>query len=56
MLLGDGYIAQGGKDNKIRILTLESIKGTAPHQGGELQVVPTPSGAQLLTAPAVLKK
>ena len=55
VLLGDGYIAQGGKDNKIRILTLESIKGTAPHQGGELQVVPTPSGAQLLTAPAVLK-
>jgi len=55
VLLGDGYIAQGGKDGTIRLLTLDVMKGTAPHRGGELQVVSTPSGAQLLTAPAVLK-
>jgi outer membrane protein assembly factor BamB len=55
VLLGDGYIAQGGKDGTIRLLTLDVIKGTTPHRGGELQVVPTPSGAQLLTAPAVLQ-
>jgi outer membrane protein assembly factor BamB len=55
VLLGGGYVAQGGKDAKIRVLSLASIKGTAPHRGGEVQVVPTPSGAQLLTAPAVLK-
>ena len=55
VLLGDGYIAQGGKDGTIRLLTLDLMKGTTPHRGGELQVVPTPSGAQLLTAPALLK-
>ncbi|HEX4347371.1 MAG TPA: PQQ-binding-like beta-propeller repeat protein [Vicinamibacterales bacterium] len=55
VLLGDGYIAQGGKDGTIRLLTLDVLKGTAPHRGGELQVVETPSKAQLLTAPAVLK-
>ena len=55
VLLGDGFIAQGGKDGTIRLLTLEVMKGTTPHRGGELQVVSTPSGAQLLTAPAVLK-
>lgn len=55
VLLGGGYIAQGGKDGTIRLLTLDVIKGTTPHRGGELQVVPTPSGAQLLTAPAVMQ-
>ena len=29
------------------------MRGTAPHQGGELQVVSTPSGTDLFTAPAV---
>jgi len=55
VLLGDGYLAQGGKDGTIRLLSFEVLRGTAPHRGGELQVVRTPSGAQLLTAPTVLK-
>jgi len=52
VLLGDGYIAQGGKDGTIRLLTMDLIKGTTPHEGGELQVVPTPNSAQLLSASA----
>jgi len=29
------------------------MHGAAPHKGGELQTVPTPSGTDLFTAPAV---
>ena len=46
-------IAQGGKDGKIRLLSLPRLRGTAPHTGHELQVVSTPSGTDLFTAPAV---
>jgi WD40 repeat protein len=46
-------IAQGGKDGKIRLLSLARLRGVAPHQGHELQVVSTPSGSDLFTAPAV---
>jgi hypothetical protein len=46
-------IAQGGKDGKIRLLSLRRMRGTRPHKGGELQVVSTPSGSDLFTAPAV---
>lgn len=52
-LLGDGYIAQGGKDGKIRLLELSQISGAAPHRGVEVQAVATPSGDRLFTAPAV---
>jgi outer membrane protein assembly factor BamB len=55
VLLGGGYVAQGGKDGSIRVLSLTAIAGTAPHMGGEAQVVATPSGAKLFTAPAVLQ-
>lgn len=55
VLLGDGYVAQGGKDGTIRLINLNSIKGTAPHQGGELQVVDVPGKAQLLAASATAK-
>src|SRR5690348_7094490 len=54
VLLGDGYVAQGGKDGKIRLLTLKLLQGFEPHSGGEWQSVSTPSGADLFTAPAVL--
>jgi Glucose dehydrogenase len=54
VLLGGGYIAQGGKDGKIRLLGLRQIRGDAPHLGGELQTVHTPSGADMFTAPAVM--
>lgn len=46
-------IAQGGKDGKIRLLSAARLGGSAPHRGGELQVVSTPSGTDLFTAPAV---
>jgi outer membrane protein assembly factor BamB len=52
--LGGGLLAQGGKDGLIRLLSLEKIRGTEAHRGGELQTVPTPSGRDLFTAPAVL--
>jgi hypothetical protein len=55
VLLGDGYIAQGGKDGTFRLLTMDIIKGSTAHQGGELQIVPTPGSAQLLSASATAK-
>jgi hypothetical protein len=55
VLLGDGYFAQGGKDGTIRLLNMDVIKGAAPHQGGELQVVEVPGKAQLLAGSATAK-
>ena len=46
-------MAQGGKDGKIRVLSVARMRGTSPHKGGELQIVSTPSGTDLFTAPAV---
>jgi outer membrane protein assembly factor BamB len=46
-------IAQGGKDGKIRLLSLARMKARGAHRGGELQIVSTPSGTDLFTAPAV---
>jgi PQQ-like domain len=46
-------IAQGGKDGKIRLLSLPRLRGTRPHRGSELQIVSAPSGSELFTAPAV---
>jgi outer membrane protein assembly factor BamB len=54
VLLGGDYLAQGGKDGKIRLLSRQGIAGARPHVGGELQTVPTPSGGDLFTAPAVV--
>ena len=48
-----GMVAQGGKDGVIRLLDWSRLRGTAPHKGGEVQVVPSPSRDQLFTAPAV---
>lgn len=55
VLLGDGYIAQGGKDGTIRVITMEQIKGTAPHQGNEVQIVDVPGKRQLLSGSATAK-
>lgn len=49
-------IAQGGKDGKIRLLSLARLRGTSPHKGRELQIVSTPSGSDLFTAPAVWRE
>ncbi|HXY20138.1 MAG TPA: PQQ-binding-like beta-propeller repeat protein [Gemmatimonadales bacterium] len=53
VLLGGGVIAQGGKDGNIRTLVWSSMAGTTAHKGGEAQIVSTPSGTDLFTAPAV---
>jgi hypothetical protein len=53
VVLSAGILAQGGKDGKIRLLSVARMRGAAPHRGGELQVVSTPSGTDLFTAPAV---
>jgi outer membrane protein assembly factor BamB len=54
VLLGGGYLAQGGKDAMIRVLSERLMRGSAPHREAPLQAVPTPSGSGLFTAPAVL--
>jgi hypothetical protein len=51
--LTSNLIAQGGKDAKIRLLSLKRLRGTRPHKGHELQIVSTPSGSALFTSPAV---
>jgi len=53
VLLGGGIVVQGGKDGNIRVLNWPSFAGTTAHKGGEAQVVSTPSGTDLFTAPAV---
>ena len=53
-LLGGGYVVQGGKDGKMRLLQFGRMRGAAPRRGGEAQIVSTPSGTDLFTAPAVL--
>ncbi len=52
-LLGGGYVAQGGKDGSIRLLQFGRTRGAAPRRGEEAQVISTPSGTDLFTAPAV---
>jgi outer membrane protein assembly factor BamB len=55
VLLGGGLIAQGGKDGTIRVLQWSAMHGAQPHKGGEAQILSTPSGTDLFTAPAVLR-
>ncbi|MGH9608201.1 MAG: PQQ-binding-like beta-propeller repeat protein [Bryobacteraceae bacterium] len=52
-LLGDGIVAQGGKDAKIVLLKISQIAGTGPHQDHELQVVSTPGSDMLFSDLAV---
>ncbi|HVB33110.1 MAG TPA: PQQ-binding-like beta-propeller repeat protein [Patescibacteria group bacterium] len=56
VLLGGGFLAQGGKNGLIHLLGMKAIAGTAPHVDHELQNVYTPSGAMLFTAPAVWRR
>lgn len=55
ILMGDQTLAQGAKDGLIRLLSIQKMAGSTPHAGGELQSVPTPSGARMITAGAVWK-
>jgi len=54
-LLGSGYVGQGGKDGKIRVLSVKRMAGAKAHKGGEVSVTSTPSGTDLFTAPAVVR-
>jgi hypothetical protein len=53
VLLTSSLVAQGGKDRTIRLLSMKRLRGSAPHKGGELQTVSTPSGGEMFTAAAV---
>lgn len=55
------YLLQGGKDGKLRLLSLRSslyrVRGKAGHRlGGQVQTLPTPGGDLMFTAPAVLHR
>ncbi len=56
-ILAPGLAVQGGKDGKLRLLSLRRLNGrtgtAGPLTGGELQTVSTPGGAGLFSAPAV---
>ncbi len=54
VLLGDGVVAQGGKDRRIRLVDWRAMRDGMAHRGEETQSVSTPSGSGLFTAPAVL--
>ena len=55
VLLGGGFVAQGGKDGKVRLLGVSAMRGATAHVGGELQVL-SPSAVARFTAPAVLRQ
>jgi outer membrane protein assembly factor BamB len=54
VLLGGGYVVQGGKDGSIRVISTAATGGSTPHEGGEAQIVSTPSGTDLFSAPALI--
>lgn len=56
--LGQGLIAQGGKDGTLRLISIASMAGTAPHKDHELQIALLPAndsrrGKMLFGQPAV---
>jgi hypothetical protein len=56
VILDSTHVLQGGKDGMLRVLDLGSLGGPAPHRGGEVQSVSTPSGSALFTAPVVWRR
>jgi outer membrane protein assembly factor BamB len=52
-LVGQGLAVQGGKDGKLRLLSLARLGGHLGRTGGELQTVSAPGGAGVFTAPAL---
>ena len=52
VLLGGGYVVQGGKDGKVRLLSLSKLLPRG-RTGGQLQTISTPGATDLFTAPAV---
>jgi outer membrane protein assembly factor BamB len=56
-VLPGGLALIGGKDGLLRVLALAALDGQRPggsaRTGGELQLLPTPGGAELFSTPAV---
>src|SRR5262249_7317384 len=52
-LLAHGFAVQGGKDGKLRLLSLARLSGHLGARGGELQTVALPGGTPTFTTPAV---
>jgi hypothetical protein len=52
-LIGRRFAVQGGKDGKLRLLSLARLGGRLGATGGELQTVAAPGGAEVFTAPAI---
>jgi outer membrane protein assembly factor BamB len=51
-----GFAVQGGKDGKLRLLSLSRLGGRLGATGGELQTVAAPGGEGVFTSPAVSGK
>jgi hypothetical protein len=54
-LLANGYFVQGGKDGKLRLLSLSRLAGVDSTTGGELQTVQAPGPTDLFSEPATWK-
>ena len=54
-VLVGGSVIQGGKDGLLRLVPWTQMTGNQPNVGGEQQVVPMPTGCEIITAPAVLQ-
>ena len=52
-IVGQGLALQGGKDAKLRLLSLSRLGGRLGATGGELQTLRAPGGADVFTAPAI---
>ncbi|HEY3922657.1 MAG TPA: PQQ-binding-like beta-propeller repeat protein [Gaiellaceae bacterium] len=52
-LLDDGYFVQGGKDGKLRLLSLSHLAGVNAKTGGEVQTVDVPGATDLFSEPAI---
>jgi outer membrane protein assembly factor BamB len=50
-LINANDFVQGGKDGKLRLLSLSRLAGANPTTGGELQTVPTPGNSALRSEP-----
>ena len=55
-LIDATHLVQGGKDGSIRVLEMQSIAGVTAHRGGETQILSTPSGSGLFSAPVVWRR
>jgi len=53
-LMAGGFLVQGGKDGKLRLIQLARMAAGSAATGGESQIVSTPGGDRLFSDPAVM--